>query len=153
MHRHRLAAAAAVIALPFSLAACASGGTISASGQKSVQLNSATTSGAQSDTPSDTPTSQASASGSSAFCQALLKGVDDSNKLDSGDPSVTTETTQRDAEAALAVAPAELKTDMKLIVDSGSAAVSPTAPSTADNPQTDAATERIANWQAANCPK
>jgi hypothetical protein len=151
VHRHRLATAAAVIALPFALAACSSNGTsgagaLGAVGQKSVQVNSSSAAGAPKDAP--TPTSQNTASSpdsetttsgsgsdqtsgsdthsyvaSSAFCAAMAKASDDSTKMDAGDPSVTNTTAMQDLEATLAAAPAAVKSDMQTVVDAARTAI------------------------------
>ena len=193
MNRHRFALAAAVVALPFALTACSSGGTTGASGHTTVALNPPTAVGAPSSAPaaqgssapaaqgSSTPGAQDSSSAvaqdpsspaaqdpsspiaSSAFCQALAKSSDDAATLSSGESGdVTEETLQHDAEDALAKAPAAVKGDMQIIVAAGRAAeangTDPNAdsdsdsdPSAPDNPQADAAEDRMVSWANSNC--
>ena len=167
MHRHRLAVAAAVIALPFALTACSSGGTGNAFGQRSVQLNSSATSGAPaSQTTASGPASGAdsgSASGStsagriasSAFCAAIAKAGADSSKMSSGDTSITNDTAMQDLEAALATAPAAIKGDMQTVVDATRTAIAKGEDINSDksfvSPEADAAGNRVVDWASANC--
>lgn len=158
MYRHRIALAAAVIALPFALTACSSGGKsgpAAAAGalgqqQKNVQAGSAPATGLI----------PKGAAGSSAFCQSLVKASEDSAKLSSGDPGdVTLQSAQKDVEDALSNAPAAIKGDLQTIADAGRAAIAKgdtgstdgsDATETAD-PAVEKATNNIASWAAMNC--
>ena len=147
MHCRRFAVAAAVIALPFALTACSSSGksgvgALGAGGPKTVQLNQ----------PGATDTHSYVAS--SAFCAAIAKASDDSSKQDAGDTSITNATAMSDMEAALAVAPAQVKDDMQTIVNAGRTAVANGQDLNSDqgvSPEADAAGDRVLTWASANC--
>ncbi|WP_194918828.1 hypothetical protein [Catenulispora rubra] len=113
-----------------------------------------TTSGSDSNPTSASDTHSYVAS--SAFCADVAKATDDSSKMDAGDTSVTNAITVKDVDTALADAPGPVKADMQIIdnavhADAANGKPADPASTQSDNPQADAAAERLLTWASANC--
>ncbi|MEY9859359.1 cytoskeletal protein RodZ [Catenulispora sp. GAS73] len=93
---------------------------------------------------------------SSAFCADVAKATDDSAKMDSGDTSVTNAIAVKDVDTALADAPGPVKADMQIIdnavhADAANGQPADPASTKSNNPQADAAADRLLSWASANC--
>ena len=95
MYRHRLAIAAAVVALPFTLTACSSGGTGDTLGQKA-------------------PGGAALDKSSSEFCKAYQLANGDKFALDTDRPAKSPDVIEQEWRAAAGKAPGDLTSDFQI---------------------------------------
>lgn len=151
MHRQRLAIPIVAILLSFSMAACSSGGSAKTGTQGAGAQNITTSTPAAGSTTA--PSDERSLIASTPFCQAALKDQQDSEKVDDGDPSVTTEVLRRDVDEELATAPAEIKGDMQTLYDAALAELAKgnTSVDLDSRPELQAAGDRVSNWVVAHC--